>query len=67
MRPAGGFLDASVVVELIEAGVGVGLQDAGEVLQVLAGAFTTSIRCVAEQYRGRLLASGWPVVAHVHP
>jgi len=67
MRPAGGRLDTALAVELIESGVGVGLQDAGEFLQVLARAFTTPIECVAEQHRGELLAAGWSVVPNVHP
>ena len=36
MRPAGGLLDPTIAVKMIESCVGVGLENAGEALEVLA-------------------------------
>ena len=44
MRPAGRLANPARVIQMMEAGIRVGLQRAGEVLQMLAGMFTPAIR-----------------------
>ncbi len=57
MRPAGGFLDATGLVDRIEAGVGVRLERAGELLQVPLGVLALAVRCVGEPNRRVLPAA----------
>ena len=44
MRPARGRLNAAIFVELIEARIGIGLQRATKLFQMLRGMFAFAIR-----------------------
>ena len=66
VRPAGSLLDL-LAVELIEAGIGIGLQHAGEVRQVRSRPLTLAIRAVAEEHRRWLDAARRSIIAHVGP
>src|SRR5581483_2674365 len=66
MRPASRFLDP-LAIEPIKAGVGIGLQYAGEVGEVRARALALAIRAVAEEHGRRIRASRRPIIAHVRP
>ena len=51
---AGRFLDRSVFIKLVEAGVGVGLKDALEVLQMPLRMFSLAVRRVGEPHCWRV-------------
>ena len=54
VRPAGNFLDAAILfIELIESGVGIGLQRTAKPAQMLLGMFALAIGRVGEPYRRR--------------
>ena len=55
------------LVELVEPGIGVGLQDSGVAGQVLRGMLAAAIRRVEEHRRRRTGAAERPVVAHIGP
>lgn len=69
MRPAGSFYQGFMlaVIQAVETRIGICLQDAAKVLQMLAGALTLTIRRIAKQHGGRIGATGGPVIAHVSP
>ena len=64
---AGDFDNASRLIELLEARVGVGLQRALVELQVPLRVLALAVRGVGEPYRGRGLVARGPVVAHIGP
>src|SRR6185312_4796685 len=66
VSPASRFLDP-LAIEPIKAGVGIGLQYAGEVGEVRARALALAIRAVAEEHGRRIRASRRPIIAHVRP
>jgi hypothetical protein len=66
MRPAGRFLDL-LAVELIEAGIGIGLQHASEVGQVRSRALALTIGTVTEEHRRRIDTSRRAIIAHIRP
>src|SRR5213593_4651620 len=63
MGPARRFLDAAVLVELVESGVGVGLQCAAELLQMPLGMLTFAIRRIRKPHRGRGLICCRTIIA----
>src|SRR5665213_660993 len=64
---AGSFEDGTVFVELVEAGIGIGLQNALVVLQVPLRMLSLAIGRVGEPCGGSVLRSGRPIVANVSP
>ena len=66
MGPAGRLV-YMVAVQMMKSGIGIGLQGAGEVLQMLARMFTLAIFRVGEPDSGRGLFARRPVVAHISP
>jgi hypothetical protein len=66
MGPAGRFLDP-LPVQALEPGIGVGLQDADERLQVCPGTLALAIRGVPEQHGGRIGAGCRTVIAYIGP
>jgi len=67
MCPACDFIDGAVAVEMMKSGIGIGLQRALEVLQVLPGMLALAIFRVGEPDGGRGVFAGRPVVAHIGP
>ena len=55
------------VIEIVEPGIGIGLQDAGIVGQVLARMLATTVARVVEQGRRWRRTAERPVIAHVGP
>src|SRR5438876_535333 len=55
------------IVEAVEAGIAVGLQDAAEAVQVLTRMLTLAIRGVAKPYRRRIGAARGSIITHVDP
>ena len=53
VRPTCGFLNAAIFTEVIESGVGIRLEDAMKVTQVLCGMLALAIRRVGEPHRRR--------------
>src|ERR1700743_3846088 len=66
MRPAGCLIDM-VTVEMMKTSIGIRLQSAGEVLQMLAWMFSLAVLRVGEPNGGSGVVIGRPVVAHVGP
>jgi hypothetical protein len=66
VRPASRLLDL-LAVELIEAGIGIGLQHTSEGGQVRSRSLTFAIRAVAEEHRRRIDTPRRPIIAHVRP
>ena len=66
MRPAGCFLDL-LAVELIEAGIGIGLQHANEACKVGSRSLTLAIGAVAEENCRGLGTARRPIITHVRP
>jgi len=54
-------------VQIVEAGVGVALERAREVLQMLSRALATPIRRVPKQHRGGIAAACRTAIPHGHP
>ena len=52
---------------MMKAGVGICLQCACEILQVLAGMFALAIRRVGEPYGGRGALTGRAIITHICP
>jgi hypothetical protein len=71
MRPAGGLGDrtslAGCLVEPVEAGIAIGLQDAAIAAQVTLGVLAGTVARVEEHCRRRIAATEWTIVAHVDP
>src|ERR1019366_5996841 len=65
--PAGNFIDGAVAVEMMKAGIRIGLQSALEVLQVLPRMLALAIFRVCEPDGRRSGFSRWPIVAHIGP
>ena len=66
MRPTGSLLDA-FPVQMTESGISIGLEDAGEVLQVLVRALAAAIGRVTKQHRGWIVTCRRPIIAHIGP
>ena len=66
VRPAGRFLDL-LAVELIEAGIGIGLQHANEACKVGSRSLALAIGAVAEENCRRLGTSRRPIITNVRP
>ena len=66
MRPAGRFFDL-LAVKPVEASIGIGLQDTGEVRQMRPRALTFAIRAVAEEHGRGIRASRRAIIAHIGP
>ena len=56
MCPAGCLIYMVLPVQMMKAGIGIGLQGSGEVLQMLARMFALAIRRVGEPDRGSSLS-----------
>ena len=67
MRPAGGVADPSGLVEVVEAGIAVGLQRASEGFQVLPRMLALAIRGLLEEHGWRLRAAGWSIIPDIRP
>ena len=67
VRPAGRFLNRAVLVEGVEAGVGIGLQHAVEVGQVRLRMDALAVGRVGKPHGRRRRCRRWPVVAHIGP
>ena len=65
--PAGNFIDRAIAVEMMEPGIGVGLQAALEVLQMLPWMLALAILRVREPDSRRSIFAGGPVIAHISP
>ena len=67
MRPARRLLDAAIFVELIESGVGIGLQRAAKLLQMPLGMFALAIRRVGKPHGGGGGVARGTVIANIGP
>src|ERR1035437_1229250 len=67
MCPTGGFVDLAAFVEMMKSGVGIGLQCALVVLQVLPGMLALAVRRVSEPHGRSSCICGWPVIPHIGP
>ena len=67
MRPAGDLADRAGPVELAEAGIAVGLQDAAEAAKMALRMDALAVGAVAVEHRRRRFARPRPVVAHISP
>src|SRR5206468_9563978 len=71
MRPACDLGDARVrsraIIECLEPGVGVSVQEAIEAGQMSRRMFAAAIGTVKVSCRRWLLAADWPIVAHINP
>ena len=71
MRPAGGLSDrpslAARLVQSVETGVAVGLQDAAIAVQVTLDVLAGAVARVEEHCRGRIAATERTIVAHIDP
>src|SRR5271163_3361145 len=67
MRPAGNFINGAIAVQMMEPCIGVRLQAALEVLQMLSWMFSLAILRVGEPDGRRGIFTSWPVVAHISP
>ena len=67
MRPARDFIDSALAIQMMEPGIGVCLQTALEVLQMLPWTLAFAILRVREPNRRRYIFTCWPVVAHISP
>src|SRR5579863_8441185 len=66
VSPASHLLDL-LAVEPVEAGIGIGLQDAGEVSQMCPRPLALAIRAVAEEHRWSIGAARRAIIAHISP
>src|SRR5215469_334320 len=67
VRPADDFLDATAFVQLIETGVGIRLQTAGKIPQMLSRMIAFAIRRVRKPNRWWIRGPTGPVVANISP
>src|ERR1700728_2787695 len=67
MSPAGRLANPASVIQMMEAGIGVGLQRAREVLQMFPGVFALTVRRVGEPNGGCGAGACRTVIAHVGP
>jgi hypothetical protein len=67
MSPAGCFANPASVIQMVKTGIRVGLQRAGEILQVLARMFAPAIRRVGEPNGGCGVVTCRTVIAHIGP
>ena len=67
VRPARGLMNAAIFVELIEARVGIGLQRAAKLLQMLRGMLALAIRRVGKPHGGRGGVARRTIIANVGP
>src|ERR1035438_5399789 len=67
VRPARHFVDRAAIVKMMKSGVGIRLQSALEVLQVLARMFALAIFRVSKPYGWRSFFSCGPFIADVSP
>src|ERR1035438_3666385 len=67
MGPARHFINSAVFIEMMKAGVGVGLQGALEVLQMEPWMFAFAIRRVGEPHGWRCAFTGGSFIAHIGP
>ena len=67
MRPAGGLADAAGVVEMMEAGVAIGLQGPAEAVQMPARMLALAVRRVGEPDRRRGGIVRRAIVADIRP
>ena len=66
MCPAGRLLDL-LTVEPVKAGIGIGLQHAGEARQVRPRTLTLAIGAIAEEHRRGVLACSRSIIPYVRP
>src|ERR1700692_2405905 len=69
MRPARSLHEwaLSSIVEPVETGIAIGLQDAAETFQMLAGMLTLAIGRIPEEHGGWIGAARGPIVTHIGP
>ena len=67
MRPASDFINGAIAVQMMEPCIGVRLQAALEVLQMLPRMLALAILRVREPDSRRGIFTGGPVVAHIGP
>ena len=67
VRPAGGLGDPVASEQLVKAGIAVGVDDAGERLQMGPRMLALAVGRVAEQRRRRSRPGKWPLVADIDP
>ena len=67
MRPARRFDHAAALVERVEPGIGVGLQDALEVAQAPLRMLALPVRRELVEHRGRIGPAEWSVIAEIGP
>src|SRR5690606_11550191 len=67
MGPAGRLLYPPTVIQRIEPGVPISLNNALEVFKMFLWVFAFAIRRVPEPHRRRLLTGCCPVIAHIGP
>jgi len=67
MCPARHFINSAAFIEMMKAGVGIGLQSAFEVLQMLPGMLALAIRRVGEPNGWSGVFTGRSFIAHISP
>src|SRR5271170_7620402 len=67
VSPAGNFINGAIAVEMMEPCIGVRLQTALEVLQMLSWMLALAILRVCEPNRWRSVFAGRPVIANISP
>src|SRR5512143_2878526 len=67
MRPASRFLDSPALVKMMEASVGISLQDAAELTQMFTRMLTPPVRRVSKPHRRRRSVTSRTVITHIGP
>src|SRR5215472_3457545 len=67
VRPTCDFLNPTILIQLIEAGIGIGLQSTLKRAQMLPGVFPSAIGRVRKPHRGSGRVARRSVIAHVSP
>ena len=67
VRPAGNFVNRAAFVKVMKSSIGIGLERALEVLQMLPRMLALAIGLVSEPDCGRSIFPGGTLVAHIGP
>ena len=67
VRQTGRFLNATIFVELVETGVGIGLKNAAEIAQMLLRMFSLAIGRVGKPHRRSRRSAAATIIANIGP